>query len=216
MTDIEPNSTEAAPAAKGLNTRVRRLVTGGAMAAALTGAWAAATNVANYQGYLCNVPAGQPAVSDICGAVGAGGKPTRDERIAWASRRTGDCEALRTHIVRFPQGAYRAQAADLLQAAHAARAAGFSPAPRATRGYVRQSEHPFPNEGAARADAVERANRDAEALCAPVDPNERLAGADITPGAFDCRPGAGGGRICALDYAAQCRLEVRALVERCE
>ena len=194
---------------------VRRALTGSALAVTLGGAWAATTNVANYQGYLCNIPAGQPTTSDICGALHAGGKPTHDERIAWAARKPGDCQALRLHIARFPHGAHRSEAADLLQAVRVERAANYSPAPRGLRGYVRQSEHPFASQAAARADAHQRALADAVTACAPADANERLAGADVTDGAYDCRPGAGGGAVCALDYAVTCRIETRALVERC-
>jgi hypothetical protein len=198
-----------------LSGLARRSLTGSAVAALLAGLWAATSNVANYQGYLCSAPVGQPAVSDICGAVGAGGKPTHDERLAWAARKPGDCDALRNHIARFPGGVYRSAAADLLQGATLARATSYSPAPRSLRGYVRQSEHPFASVDAARVDAVQRAKADAQTACQPADAFERLAGADISPGAFDCRPGPAGGQACALDYAATCRIETRAMVERC-
>jgi len=45
--------------------------------------------------------------------------------------------------------------------------------------------------------------------------NERLDSVDVTPIAYDCRPGFEGGQVCALDYSAVCRLEGRPLVETC-
>jgi hypothetical protein len=172
-------------------------------------------NALNTQDQFCAIPLGQPALSDMCGALHLGHAPSRAERLAWAARPAGSCEALRTHVEHFPNGAYRAQAADLLSAARTERTATFSPASRGVRGYVRQSESPFPNEGAAQADARQRAEADARAtLCAPQSEFERQAGVDVTPGAYDCRA-SGGGTVCALDYSAQCRMEERALAETC-
>ena len=94
-------------------------------------------------------------------------------------------------------------------------AAAWSPAPRPARGYVRQSESPFGTTAAAQADALKRAQADALTLCAPLDANQRLDGADVTPIAYDCRPGFEGGQVCALDYSANCRIESRQLVETC-
>jgi len=80
---------------------------------------------------------------------------------------------------------------------------------------VRQSLATFASTDAAEADARTRAQADAATLCAPLDANQRLAGVDVTPLAYDCRPGLGGAQVCALDYSAICRIESRPLVERC-
>ncbi|HUO11667.1 MAG TPA: toll/interleukin-1 receptor domain-containing protein [Caulobacteraceae bacterium] len=204
------------PPAKAPSVRLYRRLRAGAAGALVTAFfWALATNVGGLQTTMCTVPAGQPLLSDACGALGLGGRPTRAERVAWEARRPGDCADLRAFIDRYPTSAYRRLAADLLAAATSERAAAWTPAPRTVRGYVRQSEKAFPTADAARADAKARAQADAATLCAPIDANERLAGVSVTPGAFDCRPGFEGGTVCALDYAGSCQIETRALVERC-
>ena len=147
--------------------------------------------------------------------LGLGGRPTRTERIAWEARRPGSCADLRAYIDRYPNSAYRRLAADLLAASTSQRSSAWTPAPRTVRGYVRQSEKAFASAEAAQADAKVRAQADAMTMCAPLDANERLDGASVTPGAFDCRPGFEGGTVCALDYSGTCQIETHALVERC-
>lgn len=207
----------ATPPARGPATRLfRRIFYGGALSAVAAGAMAFGLNVLSMQNQVCAASFAQPWLGDTCGALNLGNAPTRLERLAWADRAVGSCEALRAHIDRFPDGAYRAQAADLLSAVRSERALGYSPVSRPARGYVRQSETPFSAEAAAQADARARADADARAtLCAPQTEFERLGGVEVTPGAYDCRPGPSGGVVCALDYAAQCRMEERALLERC-
>ncbi len=205
-----------APAAKGSTTRLFRRLRAGSLAAALAAALGSlAVNVSGVQDHLCAIPGPQPGLSDACGAVGLGHRPNREERLAWEARAKGSCADLRKHIARFPDGAYRTLAADLLAAATSERATSYSPDPRTVRGYVRQSAKAFPNPGAAQADATVRAHDDAMSLCAPADAYERLDGVDVRPLAFDCRAGFEGGTICALDYSAVCRTQSRALVERC-
>ena len=58
----------------------------------------------------------QPQISDMCGALGLGNRATKAERVAWEGRKPGSCEALRTHIEHFPDGAYHDKAADMLAA----------------------------------------------------------------------------------------------------
>ena len=204
------------PPSKGPSVRLYRRLRAGALSALLTGVVGAlATNVGGLQNTLCTIPAGQPLLSDACGALSLGGRPDRDERIAWEARHKGSCADLRSHIAQFPNGAYRRLAADLLAAQTVERAPNWSPAPRTARGYVRQSLQTFASAPAAQADAKTRAQVDAATLCAPLDANERLAGVAVTPFAYDCRPGVGGGTVCALDYSAVCQIEARQLVERC-
>jgi len=204
------------PPAKAPIQRLMRRTRSGAGAGALLAAGIVfATNLFHVQNGVCALPVGQPGLSDACGAVGLGGAPTRDERIAWQARPAGSCEALRTHIARFPSGAYRALAADLLQGARSSRGDHFSARPRAAQGYVRQSEHPFASAAQAQADARDRALEDARTgACAPGDDFERLGGADLASVRFDCRALAGG-QVCAADYTATCRIEERAITERC-
>ena len=73
-----------APAPKAPSLRLYRRVRAGALGAVGTGLiWALGANVGGVQGAICNMPIGQPLVSDTCGGVGLGGRPTRDERLAW-------------------------------------------------------------------------------------------------------------------------------------
>ena len=80
---------------------------------------------------------------------------------------------------------------------------------------MRQSAQPLGTVSAAQADDLTRARADAATLCAPLGADERLHGVDVTPIAYDCRPGFEGGQVCALDYSAVCRIESRPLVESC-
>jgi hypothetical protein len=205
-----------APAGKGPAARLfRRARLGSLVSAALAAIWFVATNSGGVQNRICTIPGPQPLLSDACGVVGVGGRPSRDERLAWAARTRGSCADLRALITRFPNGVYRSKAADLLAAATSVRAAAYSASPRTARGYVRQSEHAFASAAAAQTNARTRAQTDAVQLCAPRDGDERLAGVDVAPLAFDCRAGFEGGQVCALDYSATCRIESRALVEQC-
>ena len=207
----------SAKPAKGPASRLlRRAAAGSFGGAALALVGSLSTNLFHVQDHVCTVPVAQPGVSDFCGGLHMGGRPSYAERIAWAQRPAGDCAALRGLISRFPDGAYRSKAADLLAGATVTRSASFTPAPRSAHGYVRQSEHPYPTVAAAQDDARTRAAADAtETSCAPVDDNQRLAGADITSVKFDCRTSALGGQVCGADYTAQCHIEARAMVEHC-
>lgn len=208
------NGTPVPPARGPMHRIVRRLAFGGGASAIVAALFAFSVNAVGMQDQFCALPA--PGLSDACGAIGLGNRPTREERVAWEARPAGDCAALRAHIERFPDGAYRGQAADILAAVVTERAADFTPTPREARGYVRQSERGFASEALAQADALTRAEADARTtLCAPRDANERLAGVAVTPGASDCRQSPAGGTVCSLDYAATCQIEARALIERC-
>ena len=205
-----------APLSMALRDRfVRRVAAGTGLSAFVAILWTIAGNLFGVQETLCQVPVAQPAISDMCGSIGMGDRPTRSERLAWAVRTPHSCSALRDFVARYPSGAYARTASNMLVAARSGRAAGFSPSPRSARGYVRQSERPFPSADAAQADARTRAAADArDIVCAP-QADERLTGADVTANRFDCRASSAGGQICADDYAVTCRIESRALTETC-
>ena len=178
------------PPARGPAARLFRRASAGSAAGALVAAlWIVATNTGGVQNKFCTIPGAQPWLSDTCGAMGVGGRPSHDERIAWDARPAGSCTALRAFIARYPDSPYRSKAADLLAAATSVQAANYSAAPRTVHGYVRQSEHAFASVQAAQADARARAQADATTLCAPLNTADRLAGVDaFTPEAYDCRP----------------------------
>ncbi|MGE3251982.1 MAG: toll/interleukin-1 receptor domain-containing protein [Hyphomonadaceae bacterium] len=88
-------------------------------AAAFAGcAFVVSANVFSAQDRLCAAPLPglQPGISDLCGAISLGGRPTRAERLAWANLPKDDPLRLRAHIRRFPDGVFRGQAADLILA----------------------------------------------------------------------------------------------------
>ncbi len=89
---------------------VTTLCTGGLLGAAI----GFAANFMSVQESVCGI--GGHGVSDFCGRFGIGGRPTREERVDWAARPLGDCDALRGHVAAYPTGAYRSEAADLLAA----------------------------------------------------------------------------------------------------
>jgi hypothetical protein len=206
-----------APPARAPGRRLlRRAAAGSSASAVALAALTFGTNMFATQDRLCTIPVAQPTLSDMCGGLHIGGRPSKEERLAWASRPKGSCQALRDLIDRYPDGAYRAEAAALLQAAKVSRSPNFTPDPRTERSYVRQSETPFASQAAAQTDARTRAAADAtQTACAPIDDNERLAGAALDRTTFDCRTSPMGGWVCAADYVATCRIEVRALTETC-
>jgi hypothetical protein len=195
---------------------MRRAAVGSGAAIAAVLAIVFGTNLFAVQDRVCSAPLGQPGLSDACGALSLGHKPVAAERISWQSRPAGSCPALREHIRRFPGGVYRAQAADLLAGLTLTRSGAFTDETRSARGYVRQSERPFQSLAAAHADARLRAQADAQdVVCTPRDAFERGAGAALTDVRFDCRAAPAGGQTCAADYAVTCKVQVRALTERC-
>jgi len=205
------------PKAKG-PTRLwaRRFTVGGGASAMAALLWVLGLNMFDVRDKGCSLPLAQPNLSDLCGSLGIGNRPSREERMAWQTREPSSCAALREHVNRFPAGAYRSVAADLLAAARHERALEHAPTTRTTRGYVRQSEQGWATEAQARADALARAELDARDLgCAPREAHERLDGLTVEPAAYDCRSRPGSGTVCALDYHATCQLAVQALVERC-
>lgn len=203
------------PPAKGPAIRLyRRLQAAGGATALLAAIAGFGMNALGVQDQVCRVPVGQPFISDTCGALGLGHVPNREDRTDWAAREVGNCEVLR-RIASDDDHFYRSAAADMINGASVERASAFTPHPREARNYLRTAERPHPNEAAARADALVRAETDArEVTCAPRE-FERLDGVSITPARYDCRPDPRGGHVCALDYVAQCQISERALVERC-
>lgn len=71
-----------------------------------------ALNVFGAQESLCSLS----LLSDRCGEWKLGGRPTREERLAWKGLDRSDPEALQRFITDFDEGAYHGAAADLLEA----------------------------------------------------------------------------------------------------
>jgi len=203
----------AAPAKAPGRRLLRRATISASSTAVFMSALAFAANIFATQDRVCTLPLAQPGLSDACGAIHVGHRPSRAERLAWTKRRPGSCADLQAIIKDFPDGAYRSKAADLMQSARISNDSPFTASPRTARGYVRQSMNGFPSAAAAQADARARALDDArQTTCAPADANERLDGVLVTSMTFDCRPSPLGGTVCGADYVAACNIAVRQAV----
>ncbi|MBK7831239.1 MAG: toll/interleukin-1 receptor domain-containing protein [Gemmatimonadetes bacterium] len=204
------------PAATGPRARVaRRLVAGSGASLALVLLSAFGANALRIQDRLCAAS----ALTDACGAMGLGDRPAHAERVAWEERPAGSCPALREHLRRFPEGAYREQAVALLQAARAETSAVATPFSRAVELYERTSERPFPTREAAEGDARRRWMSEASGsalYCAARDSLERFLSVSESQGEPDCRQDPRGGWSCSLTARGTCNLERRAVGERCE
>ena len=84
-------------------------------------------NVLAVQNNLCSINFVQPKLSAIWGALGLGGKPERDERLAWGGRLLGSRDALRIHIEQLPNGASRSTAADMIDGRRTVSGEGWVP-----------------------------------------------------------------------------------------
>jgi hypothetical protein len=152
--------------------RLRRRLTAGGLAAAGTALLAAfASNTLKFQDRLCSAPLGQPALSDACGALELGSRPTRTERIAWEGRSMGDCEDLRRHLNRYAKGAYREEAQALLAARTVKVEESWIDAskPQPLRLLVDTNAAPSTTESEARKNALERAAKKGERMCRDFD-----------------------------------------------
>lgn len=96
------------PPARGPMARlVRRLTYGGIASAATAGLFAFATNFFQVQNHVCTVPIGQPLISDACGAIGLGERPTHQERVDFEALPPGDCAALEAYRNRYEDSPLR-------------------------------------------------------------------------------------------------------------
>ena len=154
-----------------------------------------------------------PAASDTCGALGWGGRPTQEERLAWESRRDG-CDALRAHLARFPDGALRVESQARLDAVK--RVDTWVAGSRELPGYVRQQEMPMATEAAATEDAIRQVEKEVRGLCTAASEQERLTDARATAVRTDCRTDPRGGTTCSASFTALCSLEQLRRVEVCE
>jgi TIR domain len=143
----------------------RRLFYGGASSACLAAIGAVAFNTFGTATMLCTAPGPHPGLSDVCGAVGLGDRPVRAERLAWAALRPGSCQALRAHIARFPEGAYRREAADLLTARRVSYEDDWAPVVRPLTLFTPADGPAAPSDAEAKSRALTRAAPEAGRLC---------------------------------------------------
>ena len=204
-----------APKPKGPAMRVaRRLLYGGLSSAGVAAVGAFTFNTFDLAGMVCRTPGLQPGLSDFCGACRLGGRPTRQERLAWESRPAGSCQALRDHIARFPEGAYRREAADLLTARRVSTEEVWTAGVRSLALFQGQESAPASSQAAAEARALASAQAKAESLCRGFAATTAFRFIAAAPKAqtWNCSP-QGGGFVCGFDGEASCTLQERASVE---
>jgi len=200
-----------APPAKGPMARLaRRLAVGSIASAGMLGLAGFAINLLSVQERVCTAPLGQPFLSDSCGAVGLGERPSRDERLAWARAPAGDCDALRAHVERFPSGVYRDDAADKISARRVWVEQRWARAEQPIAIYVGRDAQASPTERAARDAAIGRAVPQAERRCRDFAASglHRFTGARPEAQEWICERTAAG-HVCGFDGRAICELEER-------
>jgi TIR domain len=203
------------PPPKGPTKRVmRRILYGATSSGALAALGLLAFNTFGVASNICTTPGLQPGLSDMCGACRMGERPTREERLAWVSRPAGSCQALRDHIARFPEGAFRREAADLLTARRVTTEDTWTPNVRSLAIYQPQSTTRAPSEAAARANALAAAQTQGENLCHgfAAATSFRFRAATLQPSSWTCTPG-GGGVVCGFEGMVACQLDEKASVE---
>jgi hypothetical protein len=204
------------PAAVGPRTRLaRRLAAGSGASLALALLSAFGANALGVQSRVCAAS----VITDACGALGLGNRPTRSERMAWAQRPAGSCPALREHVRNYPGGTYRDRAVALLQAARPETSTVAAPFTREVELYERDSEQPFPTRQAAADDARRRWTSEAQGsplYCGARDPLEHLRSVSEPRGEPACRQDTSGRWTCSLGARGTCTLERREVGERCD
>ncbi|MEZ5945987.1 MAG: hypothetical protein R3C04_03895 [Hyphomonas sp.] len=172
-------------------------------------------NLMSFQQMVCSIDIAQPGISDACGAMGFGGKPSKTERLAWANRETGSCEALRRHIDLFPEGAFRDDAADMLAAMRTEATEVWEPTEKRLVLFLPGDGTAYTAEADARAAALSRAEAKAAQMCKSfaATASYRLASSSASAADWSCESSAGG-ISCAFDGEAVCDLSIRRVEER--
>ena len=203
------------PKPKGPTARVaRRLLYGASSSAGVAAVAAFAFNTFGVAANICTIPGMQPGLSDACGSMRLGDRPSQAERLAWAAKPAGSCQALREHVARFPEGAYRREAADLLTARRVTTEEVWSPSTRSLALYQPQSTQGAPDEATAHAKAIATAQVQADNLCRGFAATTafRFRAATPQPSSWTCEKG-GGGAVCGFEGQVSCQLDEKATVE---
>ncbi len=190
---------------------VRRAIYGSAASALGLAIAAFGLDAYRVQERVCTAPVFQPRLSDACGAMNLGRRPARVERLAWEMRELGSCAALREHLARFPQGAFRERASALLAGRQVTTVETWTPAERRLTLYVGRGAVASRTRDEAGRVALARG---AERLCRDFAATTayRFVSARSAADEWDC--GAlSGGVACAFAGAAVCALRERQVHE---
>lgn len=201
------------PATGPMKRLVRRLTVGSLASTVGLGGLALAFNLFSAQDQVCAVPLVQPQLSDLCGSLGIGHRPSQTERLAWNTC-DGSCDALRKHIEQFPDGAYRTQAAAMLSARRVTQTEVWTPGTRRLALFVGQDGAPARTEEAARSASLARAQPSAERLCKGFASTTAFRLKVSTPVAqqWNCTP-TSTGMVCGFEGEAVCEVEERRVAE---
>jgi hypothetical protein len=203
------------PPPKGPTGRItRRLMWGSLSGAGLSTAALLAFNTFNVASRVCTIPGPQPGLSDTCGALNLGARPSRAERLAWASRSPGSCPALREYVARFPDGIYRAEAADLLTARKTSVLEKWQAAKRGLALFEPADGPPAKDEATARVNALGRAQAGSDRLCRAFGAGTiyRYVSSRAVAEHWTCNK-IGAGVVCGLEGQASCELSERLQIE---
>jgi len=173
-------------------------------------AWLLYTDFSSQDSAICSAPIFQPAISDACGNAGLGGRPSTEERVAWTARPDSSCEAIREHVMRFPDGAYRSMAAELLAARQTVEQEFWSPREAPVEVVLGYGDHMSSSLEEARAEALARARDDALGQCSTLllSGRFRLHDAIVRDDALQC-VNQSGGSVCRYDGPVECELAAR-------
>jgi hypothetical protein len=201
------------PVAKGPMKILRqRLTYGTVLSVVVAGLGAFGSNTFSAQEKTCAVPILQPTVSDVCGIFGFGGRPTKSERLAWQARRPGNCEDLKNHLGRFPEGAYRFKAQSFLADRRVRQTDVWTPVVQQLTLAESQGENGLPNAALAKQDALSRAQRRANDLCRGFGATTLYRFRSATPVEWDCAT-VGIGVSCGFEGQAICQLDAKSTKE---
>src|ERR1017187_1437365 len=180
---------EGSPVPTPQGPRRRKAIAWGASISVLAAAVGFIVNLKDSSKIICNIA----GVRMVCGELGIGGAPSRDEEAVWSGRRTGDCGALRLYLSKYPRGAYTGEAQARLAAATFETTETWTPEERRLPLVVRSAPHPLGSDQAARADALVRAAEEAHRACVGFDQAEfRLLSARAVPVEWRCTQQSGG------------------------
>ena len=189
------------PPARGPMARlVRRLTVGSIASAATGGLFGFAMNFMSVQDHACSVQLGQPALRDVCGALGLGNQPTHAERVAFEALPPGDCPALEAYRDRYETSPLREIADSRLNAKVTAQEERWVAGERRLALFA---------GGASEGEARARANTRAEQLCRGFTATTqfRLDRSEHA-GDYSCEDGA-----CGITGEAICHLQERQVIE---
>jgi hypothetical protein len=200
------------PPARAARTRLLRRAAATGAIASLAG-WLGIALDLRLSERACSLPLGQPFISDTCGMLRLGGRPQRDERIAWETS-DGSCRALEAHRRRFKDGAYYAVATGRLSTRQVWLEEHWVPVETVLPFFVGR-DTALRSKDAAKTAAMHRATIEAGRLCrgyAAVEQN-RLVSVTPEPDEWQCDR-VNDGIVCSVKGRAVCALEENQPVER--